>query len=301
MARHFNIKSFLRHCEEDSLKDFFAFIKINKEYPAKEKDEKHEVYFFRYIYNSLSYEEQLKAERYFRDINELSEDESVNIFLDLRLFLSKEIQDIENPYNKSLYIFIHHNKTFKLANISHEVINLKTRKEVLGLEKMSKEDVLSQIEPLQEALKEFFVDNEGRGRNCNIESCIDEDRVSLIAYPEDYLKSDERYNKQGEFEKGLRMSVTKIVYIYYPKIGKLELGAKGKDKRKINLVNAFIKSVLESENIIHGFKDLYDLDTFLDETKELGKMPEDEIEYIKVREIALQNINYSGEQIILIT
>ncbi len=298
MSRSFIRKSFLRHCDKDLFQELFPILNITTPFPEQQDNEKDAAFFSRYL-ESLPETEQLHAEQAFRDINDLSRDDDVLIFLELKPSLSKEFEEIENPYNKAMYCYIHHQNTFRIARLSHEVINLKTRKEVFHLERKSVSEVLEKKEALENALITMLGKKEGRGRKCKVEPHVDNDRISLVAYPEDYLKTEEQYNHQGELDRRLRKSVARIIYIYYPELGKLEIGARGQDKRKLALVNIFIATVLESSEMIYSFKELYDLGVLWEEGKTLAPLPHHEVEYIKFKELAFRNNYRCDEKIVL--
>lgn len=138
---------------------------------------------------------------------------------------------------------------------------------------------------LAKALRKIFSE-QGRGSHCHIEPLDrrDPERFCCFAYPEDYPKTDLRYNEQNVFGRHARRTATEIIFVYRREDGILEMVGKGDRKQKERIAEVFCKTML-------GLKSLpdprgtppYDLSVLKRRDFTFKTEPEDNIAGVDVR------------------
>lgn len=285
MSRTYKLKKFLRHLNEDLLKEFLEKQGIDGKFPEKEPQE---IYWERVI-TGLPQINQIEA--IFRDINDLATENGILSLLEIGSKnineLPAEIENIPNFYNQALYIYMTYPNIFKNTHAISYISDLKIKAERTGLKQCTAKEVMSKKDDLQYAIQEYLLKNDGRGRNCHLDVYSDEDNVYFIAYPEDYVKPDLHYDENGNFKKATRKPTFEIVYKYYPKTGTLQLNTKGRKKRQLALFNIFNSVVLDSDKPVLENQVIYDLNKLLDPEFILTTKLEDSIEEIRVKQLRL--------------
>jgi len=281
----------LRCLEKNLFVKYLESLSIVKPLPQPKKDEDEWDCWERFI-GSLGPEEANRIESGLQDVNELSDDGGIAALLELaeieRIRLQNDFEGIENEYNKALFCYLNYREVFESASILYHVSDLKTKSERTGFKKVVASLVQKHGESLAKALSEYFLSKDGRGRRCHVDVYKYEERVCFVAYPEDYLKSDIRFNDKGKFERSKRRSCLEIVYVYYPGEGRLQLSGGIGYKKEKELLKIFNEVVLGDDSPIDDSQKIYDLDKLLGEDFTFVIDSEDEVEHAGLKQLRVR-------------
>lgn len=301
MARQYKLKTFLRHIDDDLLREYVVKKGLQEKLPDKNGEEDPADYWERAM-KGFPQQAFDAVEIDFQDINEMAVEDGISSLLQLTRDsgsnVAQEIEEIENEYNQAFHFFLKHPEVFGNASTLHWVEELRSKKERVELKRKPAAKVKEQKESLQTALKSYFLERDGRGRHCEVEVFVFQNRVCFIAYPEDYPKTDWHYEGKDKRIRARRRSCFEIVYIYDAGEGRLGLFAKGGDSREQELMDLFNRVVLEDEKPLPKKQKLYNLNKFFDPTFDLPRRFGDDVEDIRVRSLRFDS-KYGKERITL--
>lgn len=290
MSRQLRLKNFLRYINIDLLKEYFSNIEVEIQFNDFEKESERLDDLEKQIMN-LDQETFILVETDFLNIKEMASEGGILSILNIAQAsspeLASEIGEIENHTNQSFYCFLNQRDYFEKAKVLYYITGIYSKTERMGLKEEYDFNALSKRRSiLATNLKTYLEKIEGRGKNCEIEVYQYSDRICFLCYPEDYIKSDFYYDN-GELMRGAKRPIFEIVYIYYPKGGRLELVAKGGKNRIMSLIDMFNYNVLKDMNSVPENQIIYDLDKFLNPEFELTRNAEDMLEQVFLKQIKL--------------
>ncbi len=285
MARQYKLKQFLRYLDDKLILEYLGSKGIRVEFPAKSKEENPADYWERRI-RELTQKDVAVIEADFQEINELAMESGILSLIqmgrDRGVDITYGIKDIENEHNQTLYCFLNHREIFDDAATFHWIEELRSKKERTGLRLRTAKQIVSQKDALSSALKHYFTAQDGRGMRCHVDAHTFQNRVCLIAYPEDYAKTDLHYEGE-QLRRASRKPCFEVVFIYFTDSGRLELFAKGGKDREKDLMDIFNRTALEDETPLDPMQKVYDLNKLFDPDFVLAPRLEDQVEDIRVK------------------
>ncbi len=293
MPRPLKLYQFLRHLDLKWFQELVKHLGIQATVPVPAKDQQPETVWFGF-YSNLSDGDRKGLDDAFAQINEVATDYCIDSIREFNAEdggsnnLIQELSKIVNPYNQAIYCFIHHYDLFDDVMHFCYFDSLATKREITNLKKVGIDEVKTKIAALEKELKGHFVFTEGRGHNCKVEHYVvnKENRISLVAYPEDFPKSDIAYNAKKDLEKSTRRSTFEIIFDYYASEGRLEVKVKGRRKEE-PLIQIFKATVLGDDSPLQDREDIYDLDQLIAKDCTFPTTPTDDIKYVRVTEVVL--------------
>lgn len=289
MSRPFKLKAVLRHLDKGLLADYMKKRGIGD--PPDLADGQSEDEAWEDLVQGLHTATANELETDLRDINDMATEDGLLAFLEIAenkgVRPQEDLEKLTGYHDKALYFFLHHPAIFDFASITHHVTDLKAKVERF-LKKRAADTVASKGKALAGVLRDYLLSTDGRGRECEVNVFQHEDYVCFIAYPEDFAKSPLCYEGSRLKKHPLRPTF-EIIYIYYPKTGKVELSAKGGPRRHMELFKIFNRVVLEDEKAIAELEKTYRLEKFLDESLNLPTLAEDAVEYVRLQKLRLSH------------
>jgi hypothetical protein len=282
MSRPFKLKAVLRYLD----KGLFASYLKSRDVAGRPdlSDKKDENAAWEKFVQGLPAEQRNFVETDLQDVNDMATESGILALLqtagDEGLHPQEKIEKLAGSHDQALYFFLELPKVFQSASLLHHVTDLKAKAERY-LEKRPAEFVAGKGTVLAQALSEFFLTADGRGRTCEVNPFPNRDRVCFMAYPEDFAHSSLIYEGKKLTKRTLRPTF-EIVFIYYPVTGKVELSAKGGPKRQKELFAIFNRVVLEDNRPVPDLEKTYRLESFLDGRLKLPPRPEDNVEHVRL-------------------
>lgn len=296
MARQYKLKQFVRYLDDALILEYLRARGIRQELPARGDKEAPANYWERVI---RGFPQELNAiETGFQDVNEMAVESGILSLIQIGRAqgadIASEIQDVENPYNQAMHCYLKHPEVFEETSLLHWVEELRSKKERTGLKIKTANEVMSRKDTLAEALRQYFIAQDGRGTHCEIDAHAFQGRVCFVAYPEDYAKTDLHYEGE-QLKRASRRPCFEVVFIYYPDAGRLELWAKGGKDREKDLLDIFNHQVLGDERPLDPSQKVYDLNRLFDENLILAGRLEDQVEDIRVKQLRF-DYKFGGRQ-----
>ncbi len=290
MSRMYKLKHFLRFVDENLLLEYLKTTGVNTTSLPKPEDKEERPGYWQRVLLTLPSDKLDQVEGGFREINDMAFESGI-LWLNAMaknadVELPKEIENLPNPINQALHTYMKYPAIFNDAATQYYMVDIKAKKERVGLRVRSVAEIMERKDILADVLKGYLLEEDGRGRRCQVDVHINQKQVTFIAYPEDFIKTELEY-KNGKLEKESRRPSFQITYVYHADSGRLGLCAKGGADREQALMEIFNTAVLEDKNPLPARQKVFDLDRFLDRNFELVHDLEDGIEKITVKELRL--------------
>lgn len=158
--------------------------------------------------------------------------------------LRQAFATVSSLHDKVLLTLLRYPRIFQVANIFERTEHLNSRswKKRRGLPKSAPRDDAETCKSLAEALRQFYVNREGRGRYCHVEPYKRGDEVYYYVYLEDHARLGVTFDSQGDFQRQTLKDSFEIIYRFNPIEGSLETFVQG-NPRVIEEVQKFFARV----------------------------------------------------------
>lgn len=299
MTRDFVPKNFLRHVTGPLLEQYCRTLECGLDINSKDIDN---IYI---SWQNLPKEKRDSIERDFREVNDLSTEAGVMTLIGYAQYqgidFTEELDRINGFQAKALWVFLNHPDIFKSASVWYVVEHIMSGwREITDLQAIDFQPDDSTRRSLESALSDFYFRTEGRGRKCQVEIYVKEDRILFCGYPEDYAATDLSYDDTGILTRRVRKPVFDVYLLFYPKQGRLKVKARGgKDKVKA-LQKIFTEIALQRKFSFDNRKErIFELKGLKQRYFPFPTDPVDQIEDVTVKRLQLSWPDRSKRRIIV--
>lgn len=254
------------------------------------------------FFRDLNPEARSQVEADFQVIHSMASNEATHRLIeeahDANDELPQEEIDKLNQHDKAFWFFFNKPNLFDKVAIWHEVDDKSGWKELPGIKKVKLDKVLGKEEQLKALLQEYLQETELRGKTCEIECYQQEHRVCYIAYFDDYTVTTFAFDEKRKLQKRKPHNpVDIILFLYYPKEGRLSTKSNGGWKRAKALQKIFGNAVLGMEIDTDNDR-VFNLDRLLDVDFEFEDPGDEQFEAVRVKALHLHE--FGGEKGIIL-
>ncbi|MBK6323534.1 MAG: hypothetical protein IPF38_15620 [Burkholderiales bacterium] len=254
MARHYSTKDFFRQMPNALLARYFAgqeacgafdFSATAKAKPGEQ--------FGAWLYLAEPHRHAMEAE--FRDIFEMSCEKGFRAIMDeaawhLRgdpaahtAFVEK-LAALANHYERAMVTYLDHNAYWKGATRFYHADTLPYWRKRKNLPHVDAAVDAASIRALEDKIRAYFHQTEGRGKNCVVEPLRRGDLDYFFAYPEDYSQQSVEW-VDGAFNRRPHNPAFEVVFVYSQKEGSLDLNLRGSFKAIVPLQGMLAVEILK--------------------------------------------------------
>lgn len=301
MARDFVPKKFLRYVTGPLLEEYFKRLGCLVDLDVQNVENIDTIFS---AWQNLSKEKRDIIERDFREINDLSTEAGINTILSEAYYrgvdITEKLDKINGFTNKALCVFLNYPDIFEEAAVWNEVKNKSGWREITGLSSGNFKYDEDTNRKLELAFSDFYFKTEARGRKCQVETYVKNDRVLFCGYPEDYATTDLAYDDKGLLNRRVRKSVFEVFLLFYPDEGRLRVKASGGKKKTEALQDLFAEIALEQKVSSNDRKDrVFELNGLKDRNFPFPTPPSDQVEYVTVKLLRLSWPDGSNRRLII--
>jgi len=288
--KRYELKTFVRYLTNDLLEQYFK----SRDFPFDQKLDTSAPETLKTYINNLEETVSKEINIDFANANEISTEHGILTLVDLLkdndINIQDEIANLENYQCQALYVLTNYRDLFEDASILYYVEDLRGKTERKGVAhvNINKNTLIERTKDLEYALRTHLMSRDGRGQNCQIEVYPYEDRICFLAYPEDHLKAQFQYVK-NKLVRTTTKPVFEIIWIYYPKIRKIELSCNFRGKRITELLKMFGEIILEDLTGIDEQQKTYNFNEVLSPEFNLFGELADSLEYTRLTQLRLSN------------
>ncbi len=163
--------------------------------------------------------------------------------------LRQAFAKLSSLHDKVLWTLLRYPRIFQVANIFEktEHLNRRSWKTRRGLPKLAPRDDADTCKSLAEALRQYYVNREGRGRYCHVEPYKRGDAVYYYVYLEDHARLGVTFDNQGDFQRQTLKDSFEIIYRFNPIEGSLETFVQGNPRVIEEVQKFFARVCLDTE------------------------------------------------------
>lgn len=156
------------------------------------------------------------------------------------------------------------------------------------------------VDNLNDALRTYFHQTEGRGKNCTVEPLRRGELDYFFAYPEDYSQQSIEW-VNGTFDRRPHNPALEVIYVYSQNEGSLDLNFRGSYKAIEPLQGMFTTAILKLPELPPDPKDkrVYDLNPLRKKSFDFTYAIDSGIERVAVKKLRLSSKVNKGDRITL--
>jgi hypothetical protein len=308
MARHYSPKEFFRQMPNQLLARFFDLFILFSELDFKKMKETKPVELFE-AWLSLPENDRNMLDAIQQEIYDLSCEKGYLAILDEARWqmgnepdklanFTEKLSALPNHYHRAMITFLDYSECWKGATRFYQTDTLKSywrKRKNMGHNRAAVDkDSFSELENL---MKAYFHNTEGRGSNCIVEVLRRGDLDYFFAYPEDFSQQSVEWVK-GEFGRRPHNPAFQVVYIYSQKDGTLDLHFDGAYKAIEPLQRIFAAAILKLDKLPTNPKDsrIYDLNPLRDRNFNFSYAIDSGIIDVAVKKIRLSSRINPGDR-----
>jgi len=249
--RHFSPKRFFRDVPATFLEQYFQKKQLLPDFKFSKLSEL-DVDRLYSAWEALTEKQLTESEQDFKEIDSLACEGGINAIRDNADWWGEEaillagMASLKSFHEKAFWIYLEHNKYWKVANDFFHADSIRTRlwRKRLNLPKSTAKVEPENIKALEKNLVHFFHDKEGRGKNCKVD-CYKRGKLDyFFAYPEDYPRTQIIWHNKN-LKRQLETPAFEIIFIFNPEEGTLELYLDGDRKIIPELQQIFAGAILD--------------------------------------------------------
>ena len=168
MSRQYKLKHFLRYVEENLLLEYLKGMAVNTANLPKPGDKEERPDYWQRVLLTLPGDKLDRIEGGFREINDMAFESGIlwlnAMAKNAEVELPKEIENLPNPVNQALYTYMKYPAIFGEAATQYYMVDIKAKKERVGLRVRSVAEVVENKDALADVLKGYLLEEDGRGR-----------------------------------------------------------------------------------------------------------------------------------------
>jgi len=255
MSHHYNPRKVLRQVSNSLLRQFFAKSRkdIDVEWDTLAETDIESIY---RAWQAMKDADRRVVEAVMQDVNAMATEEGVKVLVrdgdTWGKNLREDLDQWESRYDKAMWAYLNHQDVWKMAVLFARADQLEgTRPWVKrsGVSTHPAKTEEADIGGLQNALKAFYRDREGRGHCCRVNHMLRNKRqdyffVSLSDYTDTYDKLD---TEKHDFVRESEQRAFEVVFVYEQQTGSLDVYAKGGKKVVTPLQEVFARVILGVE------------------------------------------------------
>ncbi|MGL6195032.1 MAG: hypothetical protein ACRC2T_09450 [Thermoguttaceae bacterium] len=286
MARQFNMNTVFRAAERTLLREFFKRFGVDVTGEINwESTKTREIEVFQKLFDSLPKQKRNSAESTLRHIHAIACENGMEALADAatKLMTSEQWNEYfhseTNLYTKSLAAWLDNPEIFDTAYQFLQVESLAWWRKRVDLPKIMPlfdDDTKS---ALQNAIQEFFREQQGRGFVCTVEM---RERANgtyyFFAYPDDYVQDTLSHDEHNTLVHKTIRQTFEVVFAYDSIEGSSDLHAKIPKKLREQLEAIFLKHILDVSPQ-KDEREPYQLNMLLDPDFTLHAEPEDGVSF----------------------
>ena len=236
-----------------------------------------------------------------RSVSDLATETGLNAILEAASLmgignLGSEIPEELCIWGRTMWLWIHHKELFEKAQIIHQIDNLSWWRKRNDLPSTDPDLSAIALEQLEERIA-VLLREQGRGKDCTVETLKRGDTVYFFAYPDDFVQNVIVHDADGHLAPDTFRQTLQIVFAYDKIDGSLETYAKLAKPFKEKLESIFADSILHWEIADYDPEAAYALDHLKDSSFELSTDAQDALR-VRIRKIRLAD-KRSGRRILL--
>lgn len=292
MWRNYSPKTFLRKTPNRILKGYFARKNLLAEIDFDSLGSTETEPIDKAL-EALPEKDRTEIEADFQQIYEMSGEKGEQLILEEASFyhnldLSDDFEQMENYYERTMWVFLNHPQIFKVASdfdYMDRVGGWKRRYVGEGLQPAIEEDDLGN---LAKEMSKFYK-KQGRGRHCTVDNYLRDkpERHCYFVYPEDYATTDIGYDDEGKFVHWPKRPAFEVIFVYKPENGDLEVCAKGGQKVVERLQRIFSQTILSLDSLPDETGRRFNLSKLKDKNLAFDTDPDDCIEKVTIKLLRL--------------
>lgn len=307
MADQYSPKQFFRNVSNDYLIKYFSVKGIDFPLDLKGVSE-HSVDIMFDSFLKLEDKVQLQVEYDFQCVHALSSDGGILALTDEAKEHSDYdfvdcIGDIEGHHNRAMWAFINRPEYWNVASIylQADKVSASSWRRLINLPKAKSRFTKSDIELFSGAIRDYYHNTQGRGRNCKVELYKRGNRYYFYAFPEDFAKRNSEWINNLLKDQSHFLAF-EIVFVYCPEQNSLDVYAKNNTKSIKKLQNLFAENILKRKISLNEHKHRleYDLNIILDPGFKFIYSPESKILSVDILEATIADRNKLGSKIKII-
>ncbi len=309
MPIHYTPKTFLRQTSNTLLQTYFGKLDVLQELSWKDLAN-HQIDGVYDGWQSLPEPQRLEIERMFEEAEALASENGLKAIIDEGTFhgldLATELKTFQNFRDKALQVAIEYPQVFQVAgtiNHAHSLSRRYWRRR--GNMPLRQPDVSqSALDEFRDAISAYFLQNEGRGHRCTVDTYLRVNRYHyFFAYPDNYADTYLGHDEQGQFVRRAQRPAFEIVFLLDPVDGTLDIYAQGGKVVQESLQTIFSRTLLRQElppesSVGHP----YELNGLKSRDFVIASQdtdPEDGIDEIQIRKMRLSVLGGSKRRITL--
>jgi hypothetical protein len=270
MSRNYSRNTFLRQTPNKTLKEYFAEKKLLTDINFDGLRET-EIEPIAEALDALGEKQRTEVEAEFAKVCEMAYPLGVQVLIEEasspyhNLDWTETFEQMQNPYEKALFAFVHDRKVFDIALDLAYMDRVGGWKQRYVGERLTPAVESQDKDGLANAVCAFYV-KQGRGRHCKVDNYRREnpERHCYFAYPEDYATTEMGYNDKGEFYHWPTRPAFEVIFVYQPENGFLYVRAKGKGEEIEKLQEIFCQNILDLDQLPDKKTKHFDLEPLKD-------------------------------------
>lgn len=294
MATQYSNRQFFRHTPNRYLAQYFEAQKINLglDFSALKENAAEEI---QAALNTLSDADKVTIEAQFQEVNALACEGGITGLADEADFHNdsvfiEAIAAIDGFHAKAMWAFLNKPKYWRGAAMFLHADNVsasywKKRNDLPSLPPHVEDD---DFHALAKAISSYFLNKEGRGKNCIVEPYRRNQKEYFFAYPKDFAQSNIEW--VGDTLKSqAHHPAFEVIFVYCEAEGSLDIYAPRNSKALADLQAIFAKHILKLETLAEGGIDtrVYELAPVLDDDFDFKIEPASGIDCVLVTKIRL--------------
>jgi hypothetical protein len=272
MAAQYSNRHFFRKTPNQLLAQFFAAKAIQLEVDVVELNET-DVEAIQNALNALADSRKAEIEAIFQDINALACEGGIAALIDEAGYHDDEtfveaIAAIESFHAKAMWAYLEKPSYWRAANrfLHADNVSVSFWKKRSDLPKISPHVEDHDTKALAKAIRDYFYNKEGRGKNCVVEPYRRNNKEYFFAYPEDFAQTAVEWEGDALKNKAHHPAF-EIIFVYIEAEGSLDIYAPKNTKALPDLQRMFAQHILKLETLPSGEIDkrVYELTPVIDD------------------------------------
>jgi len=156
---------------------------------------------------------------------------------------------LKSLHEKMLWTFLRYPRVFEVANLFEQTEYLSARswRKRSGLPKREPRTDSEALTNLAAALREYYVNREGRGRSCHVEPYKRGNEIYYYVYLEDHARLGVTFDNQGHYKRQALKDSFEIIFRFNPLEGTLETFVQGQRRLVEEVQTIFARVCLDAE------------------------------------------------------
>lgn len=163
--------------------------------------------------------------------------------------LRRTFTDLASLHDRMLWTLLKHPRVFEVARLFEKTDYLSARywRKRIGLPKRDPRTEGETCQALAAALRTYYVDREGRGRNCHVEPLKRGTDIYYYVYLEDYARTGVTFDNHGQYQRRALQDSFEIIFRFSPVEGSLEAFVHGSRQLVEDIQTIFARTCLECD------------------------------------------------------